>query len=212
MALFVLVSSERLPEGGGRNSAQTEVKMLSIRNSCLLILFGMASVAALGQESKPKRELDVPYVPTPEDVVEGMLKTAAVTKNDVLYDLGCGDGRIVITAAQKFGTHGVGIDIDPNRIKEARANAEKAGVTGLVKFVEQDLFESSIGDASVVTLYLLPSINLKLRPKLLHDLKPGTRIVSHSFDMGDWKPEKQLDVNGQTIYYWVIPARKASYK
>jgi SAM-dependent methyltransferase len=186
--------------------------MLSIRNISVLTLFVLGSAAALGQEAKPKHELDVPYVPTPEDIVEEMLKTAAVKKGDVLYDLGCGDGRIVITAAQRFGTRGVGIDIDPTRIKEARANAEKAGVAGLVKFVEQDLFESSIGDATVVTLYLLPSINLKLRPKLLRDLKPGTRIVSHSFDMGDWKPEKRSDLNGETIYYWVIPARKAPDK
>src|SRR5207248_8127254 len=138
-----------------------------------------------------------PYVPTSEAVVAGMLQAADVKKNDILYDLGCGDGRIVITAAQKFGTHGVGIDINPVRIKEAHDNAEKAGVTDKVKFVEQDLFEASIGDATVVTLYLLPSVNLKLRPKLLKELKPGTRVVSHSFDMGDWKPDKEIEVNGE---------------
>jgi SAM-dependent methyltransferase len=186
-----------------------EKKMLSTRNISL-ILFAIGSVAqGLSQEAKPKRELDVPYVPTSEDVVAGMLKAGDVKKGDVLYDLGCGDGRIVITAAQKFGTRGVGVDIDPNRIKEARANAEKAGVTGLVKFIEQDLFEANIADATVVTLYLLPSINLKLRPKLFRELKPGTRIVSHSFDMGDWKPEKESDVNGSRIYYWTIPANGA---
>src|SRR5437868_14752451 len=154
-----------------------------------------------------KREPDVPYVPTPDEIVDAMLKTAAVKKGDVIYDLGCGDGRIVIAAAQKFGTRGVGIDINPVRIQEARENAKKAGVTGLVKFVEQDLFEAKIGDASVVTLYLLPAINLKLRPKLLRDLKPGTRIVSHSFDMGDWKPEKEIEVDGERIYFWTIPKR-----
>jgi len=178
--------------------------MRSIRNVALMTLLVIGSAQALGQEPKPKRELDVPYVPTPEDVVEEMLTMAGVKKGDILYDLGCGDGRIVITAAQKFGIRGVGIDIDPARIKEARANAEKAGVTRLVKFIEQDLFEATIGEATVVTLYLLPSINLKLRPKLFRELKPGTRIVSHSFDMGDWKPEKQQDVSGETLYYWVI--------
>ena len=183
--------------------------MRSIRNFSLLTLLTIGSVAqTLGQETKAKRELDVPYVPTAEDVVAEMLSTAAVKKGDVLYDLGCGDGRIVITAAQQFGVRGVGIDIDPVRIKEARLNAEKAGVTNLVKFIEQDLFEAKIGEATVVTLYLLPSINLKLRPKLFRELKPGTRIVSHAFDMGDWKPEKQLDVSGETLYYWVIPAAK----
>jgi SAM-dependent methyltransferase len=184
-------------------------KMRSIRNFSLLTLLTIGSVAqTLGQETKAKRELDVPYVPTAEDVVAEMLSTAAVKKGDILYDLGCGDGRIVITAAQQFGVRGVGIDIDPVRIKEARLNAEKAGVTNLVKFIEQDLFEAKIGEATVVTLYLLPSINLKLRPKLFRELKPGTRIVSHAFDMGDWKPEKQLDVSGETLYYWVIPAAK----
>jgi len=186
-----------------------EKNMRSIRSFSLLTLLMIGSVAqGLGQESNPKRELDVPYVPTQEEVVAEMLSTAGVKKGDVLYDLGCGDGRIVITAAQQFGIRGVGIDIDPARIKEARLNAEKAGVTSLVKFIEQDLFESKIGEATVVTLYLLPAINLKLRPKLFRELKPGTRIVSHAFDMGDWKPEKQLDVNGETIYYWVIPAAK----
>src|SRR5438874_11336513 len=172
----------------------------------------LITMTALGIVQAQKREPDVPYVPTPDEIVDAMLKTAAVKKGDVIYDLGCGDGRIVITAAQKFGTHGVGIDINPVRIKEARENAEKAGVTDKVKFLEQDLFESSIGDATVVTLYLLPSVNLKLRPKLLKELKPGTRIVSHSFDMGDWKPDKESEVNGARIYFWVIPAGRAGAK
>jgi len=182
--------------------------MQAIRNISLLALFALASISpAFSQEARPKREPDVPYVPTPEEVVEGMLKAGNVKKDDVLYDLGCGDGRIVITAAQKYGTRGVGIDINPVRIKEARENAEKAAVTDRVKFIEQDLFEASIGDATIVTLYLLPSVNLKLRPKLMRDLKPGTRIVSHSFDMGDWKPEKEVEINGERIYFWVIPDR-----
>lgn len=152
-----------------------------------------------------ERPGDVPYVPTPQPVVDAMLQVARVGKNDVLYDLGSGDGRIVNTAAQKYGTKGVGIDIDPERIQEANANAQKAGVSDRVKFVQQDLFKTDFSNATVVTLYLLPDINLRLRPILLRQLKPGTRIVSHAFDMGDWKPEKTLQVDGRTIYYWVVP-------
>jgi ribosomal protein L11 methylase PrmA len=129
---------------------------------------------------------------------------ANVTKNDVVYDLGCGDGRIVIAAAQKHGARGVGIDINPVRVQEAQENAKTAGVTDRVKFFTQDLFETDLSEASVVTLYLLPSVNLKLRPKLLKELKPGTRIVSHSFDMGDWKPDSSAEVEGRKIYYWVV--------
>jgi Methyltransferase domain len=143
-------------------------------------------------------EKDVPYVPTPTPVVNEMLRIANVKKNDVLYDLGSGDGRIVITAAQKFGTRGVGIDIDPQRIKEANQNAKKAGVTDRVQFRQQNLFETDFSNATVVTLYLLPDINLRLRPRLLSQLKPGTRIVSHAFDMGDWKPQRVVKVGGQT--------------
>jgi tRNA G37 N-methylase Trm5 len=154
------------------------------------------------QEQKKK---DVPYVPTPQVVVDKMLEVAAVTKEDVIYDLGSGDGRIVITAAKKYGIRGVGVDIDPQRINEANANAVLAGVADRVKFIEQDLFKTDLKEASVVTLYLLPEVNLKLRPKLWSELKPGTRVVSHAFDMGDWKPEKTIQVAGRTIYYWVIP-------
>ncbi len=152
-----------------------------------------------------ERPGDVPYVPTPQPVVDAMLQVAKVGKNDVLYDLGSGDGRIVNTAAQKFGTRGVGIDINPERIKEANDNAQKAGVTDHVKFVQQDLFTTDFSEATVVTLYLLPEVNAKLRPKLLKELKPGSRIVSHAFDMGDWKPQQTLNVEGKTIYYWVVP-------
>ncbi len=151
-------------------------------------------------------ELDrVPYVPTPPDVVEAMLKLAQVAKTDVVYDLGCGDGRIVVAAAQAHGARGTGVDINPERIKEANENAKKAGVTARVRFIESDLFAADIREASVVTLYLLPDFNLRLRPKLLKELKPGSRIVSHSFDMGDWKPDKQIQINGRTIYLWVVP-------
>jgi ribosomal protein L11 methylase PrmA len=132
-----------------------------------------------------------------------------VTKNDVLYDLGSGDGRIVITAAKKFGTRGFGIDLDPQRVKEANQNAQQAGVSNLVQFRQQDLFQADLSNATVVTLYLLPEVNLKLRSKLISELKPGTRIVSHAFDMGDWKPEQVVEVDGNTIYYWTVPKKTA---
>jgi precorrin-6B methylase 2 len=173
-----------------------------------------AAGAALAQEAatKPLRSPDVPYVPTPQNVVEAMLKLGEVKKGDVLYDLGSGDGRIPITAAKMFGVRGTGIDINPERIAEANANAKKEGVTDKVKFLNQDLFETNISDATIVTLYLLPSINLKLRPKLWKDLKPGTRIVSHSFDMGDWEPEKKIEVDGRYLYLWRVPANPPAAK
>ncbi len=156
----------------------------------------------------PQREPDVVYVPTPQEVVDQMLALAKVTKNDVLYDLGSGDGRIPITAAQKFGTRGFGIDINPERIKEANANAQKAGVTDRVKFLNQDLFTTDISQATVVTLYLLPQLNVKLRPQLFKQLKPGTRVVSHDFDMGEWKPDRVVQTQeGSTIYLWTIPKK-----
>lgn len=151
------------------------------------------------------RAPDVVYVPTPDEVVEAMLKVAGVSSKDVLYDLGSGDGRIPITAAKKFGTRGLGIDIDPQRIEEANANLKKAGVGDKVRFIQGDLFQLDLSKATVITLYLLPTLNMKLRPSLLK-LKPGTRIVSHDFDMGDWKPEKTLHVAGKTVYFWRVPA------
>ena len=151
------------------------------------------------------RRPDVFYVPTPQAVVDAMLRMANVSGSDVVYDLGCGDGRIPITAAQRFGAKGIGIDIDPVRIKEANENAKAAGVTDKVTFLNQDLFTSDLREATVVTLYLLPSLNVKLMPKLKAELKPGTRIVSHAFDMGtEWPPEKTEQVEGKTIYYWTI--------
>ncbi|MBE9189383.1 class I SAM-dependent methyltransferase [Gloeocapsopsis crepidinum LEGE 06123] len=154
----------------------------------------------------PERQPDVVYVPTPQEVVDEMLTLAKVTKDDVIYDLGSGDGRIPITAAQKYGTRGVGIDINPERIREANENAQKAGVTDRVQFLQQDLFQSDFSEATVVTLYLLPELNVKLRPQLFKQLKPGTRVVSHDFDMGDWKPDQVVQTQeGSTIYYWVIP-------
>ena len=156
----------------------------------------------------PSRTPDVIYVPTPQEVVVGMLKLAKVGSGDVVYDLGSGDGRIPITAVKEFGAaRAVGIDIDPQRINEANANAKTAGVTDRVRFLNQDLFTSDFRDATVVTLYLLPTLNVKLRPKLWAELKPGTRVVSHSFDMGDWVPEQTVQIAGKNIFFWTIPKR-----
>jgi tRNA G37 N-methylase Trm5 len=168
---------------------------------------GTAVPAAAQQATAqaPKlRDPDVIYVPTPQEVVDAMLKMANVSSKDVVYDLGSGDGRIPITAAQKYGARGVGIDINPQRIQEANDNLAKAKVSDKVKFMNADLFETDISEATVVTLYLLPTLNVKLMPTL-KKLKPGTRIVSHSFDMGtEWPPEKTESINGRTIYYWTI--------
>jgi SAM-dependent methyltransferase len=159
-----------------------------------------------GAQDQPTRGPDVIFVPTPEEIVDTMMKMAAVTAKDVVYDLGCGDGRIVITAAQKYGARGVGIDIDPVRVKEARANARAQGVADRVRFLQQDLFKTDFSDATVVTLYLLPSLNVKLRPLLFRTLKPGTRIASHAFDMGDWSPDAKLEIEGSNAFFWTIPA------
>ena len=163
---------------------------------------------AQAQPRKPAQQPDVIYVPTPHEVVDDMLRLANVGKSDILYDLGSGDGRIAIAAAKKFGIRAVGIDIDPERIREANENARRAGVTHLVEFRQEDLFKADFGEATVITLYLLPDLNVKLRPRLLDELKPGTRIVSHQFDMGTWKPEKRLESNGRVVYFWTIPAKK----
>ena len=174
----------------------------------------LALSLASAQSSQPRREPDVPFVPTTQEAVAAMLKLGGVTKNDVLYDLGCGDGRIVIAAAKLYGTRGVGIDINPVRIAEAKENARKAGVEKLVRFEENDLFAANIREATVVSLFLLTSVNLKLRPKLLRELKPGTRIVSNTFDMGDWVPEKEFTLDGpedeilsRKLFLWKIPPR-----
>jgi SAM-dependent methyltransferase len=168
------------------------------------ILLAVAALAAHAQSAVP---LDVPFVPTPTETVNAMLKLAGVKTTDVVYDLGSGDGRIVIAAARSYGARAVGVDIDPQRIEEARRNAHNAGVTGRVRFINGDLFNADIHEATVVTLYLLPRVNERLKPKLLAELQPGTRIVSHGFDMGDWTPERTVAVGSTTIYLWVVPKR-----
>jgi len=188
--------------------------MLRRRSFIASLVASCSSAAAWAQQSAaaPKRSPDVPYVPTPQPVVEAMLKLGEVKTGDILYDLGSGDGRIPITAAKMFGIHATGIDINPVRIEEAQANAKKENVTTLVSFRNEDLFDADLKDATVVTLYLLPSINLKLRPKLFRDLKPGTRIVSHSFDMGGWEPEKRIEVDGRYLYLWRVPKTPPTFK
>ena len=177
--------------------------------SILVLILALANCAG-AQTQSPAKPPDVPYVPTHEKIVAEMLKVAKVKKSDVLYDLGSGDGRIVITAARRFGTRGTGIELMPELVREARENARQAGVSGLAKFVEGDIFDADFSDATVVTLYLLPAVNMRLRPKLLA-LKPGTRIVSHNYDLGDWKPEQTirivLDDGEHFVYYWVVPPR-----
>ena len=186
----------------------TRVMALCCLALTLSVIVGVAASAQQPAAQRPLREPDVIYVPTPPAVVAAMLKVANVGPGDVVYDLGSGDGRIPIAAVKDFGAaRATGIDINPERIKEANANVRAAGVGDRVRFLNEDLFEANISEATVVTLYLLPSLNLKLRPKLLKELKPGTRIVSHAFDMGDWKPERTLTVDGRMVYFWTIPNR-----
>jgi len=173
----------------------------------VLVVVLAATLAApgyAGQTAAP-RAPDVIFVPTPPAVVDAMLKLAKVTSSDVVLDLGSGDGRIPIAAAKTYGARAIGIDIDPERVREATANARSTGVSDKVSFLTEDLFTADISQATVVTLYLLPSLNLRLASKLMTDLKPGTRVVSHAFDMGDWKPQQTLMVNGRSIYLWTIP-------
>ena len=177
------------------------------------VLLGLVLAAiAVAQRRVP----DVPYVPTKPEAVDAMLKLADVNKDDIVYDLGCGDGRIVVAAAKTYGAHAVGIDNDPVRIGEAKENARKAGVENLVRFEENDLFKVDIHEASVVTLFLLSSVNQRLEPKLRRELRPGARIVSNTFRMGSWTPDKEFTIEGADSYYefskhlylWVVPAKK----
>lgn len=179
-----------------------------------IVALALASAAAAyAQTTAPgtlaPRVPDVPYEGTPHNVVAEMVKLAQVGANDIVYDLGCGDGRIVIAAA-KLGARGVCVDIDPERIRESRANAQSAGVADRIRFLTQDLFDTDFRDATVVTLFLYPAVNLKLRPKLWRDLKPGTRVVSYVHDMGDWTPQETRTVEGvrgpRQLYLWTVPA------
>jgi len=184
--------------------------MSRARKSCLLLLLlGLNLAFALAQEEAPQPP--PVYVPTPQEVVDEILKLANVQKSDVVYDLGCGDGRIVVSAA-RLGARGVGIDINPERIQEANDNAKAAGMTDRASFRNEDLFTTDISPATVVTLYLLPARLTKLRPKLWKELKPGTRIVAHDFNLGDWKPEQTVELQGHRLFFWTIPADKSQLK
>ncbi len=166
------------------------------------------AVTTVAAQSQAAAQPDVLYVPTPQAVVEAMLDIAQVKGTDIVYDLGSGDGRIVITAAKKYGARGVGIEIDPALVQKANENAKAAGVSDRVRFVTQDLFTTDLSDATVVTLYLLQSLNERLRPKLVRELKPGTRIVSHVFIMGpEWPAEKTIQVDRSRVFFWTIPNR-----
>jgi tRNA G37 N-methylase Trm5 len=178
-------------------------KTLLTATACLAVMVGVAE-----SSQQPRRPPDVIYVPTPDEVVEAMLDLAKVSSADIVYDLGSGDGNIPITAARKYGARGVGIEINPVLIKEANENARAAGVAHLVKFIEADLFESDIREATVVTLFLLESLNARLRPKLVGELRPGSRIVSHEFGMGDWRPEKSIEVVRRMVHLWTVPPRR----
>lgn len=191
----------------GENKITEEAKAKNAGNPTM-----NTAAASATASPAPTRELDVPYVPTHEMIVDEMLKMAEVKGSDVLYDLGSGDGRIPITAAQRFGTRGVGIDLNPVRVKEANENAAKANVTDKVKFIEGDIFQQDFNEATVLTLYLLPDVNLKLRPKIMQ-MKPGTRVVSHNYDMGDWKYEKAKELKtpdgvSHYVYMWRVPEPK----
>ena len=182
---------------------------MRFRITASVLLIAIASILPIAAQQSnaqaPLRRPDVQWVPTPSAVVDAMLKLADVKPTDVVYDLGCGDGVIVASAAQKYGARAVGIDVDPERVKEATERAQKMGVSDRVEIRQGDLFEAEIKDATVVTLYLLRSLNIKLMPKLKSELRPGTRIVSQTFDMGEaWPPEKTIEVEGRPVYLWTI--------
>jgi len=186
--------------------------MRTLLAAALSTVMAIALVLPAAAQTTPQAKPDVIYVPTPQPVVDAMLELARVKRTDVVYDLGSGDGRIVITAAKKYGASGVGIEIDPALVKQARANAAAAGVSSRVRFVTRDLFTADLSKASVVTLYLLQSINERLRPKLVRELKPGTRIVSHVFNMGpEWPPEKTLTVDRSRLFLWTLPAHGVEF-
>jgi SAM-dependent methyltransferase len=186
-------------------------RVLSL-STLIAVVMASLNVGFSQERRRPARKPDVPFVASVDEVVDAMLKTAEVTDKDTVYDLGCGDGRVVIAAAVKYGARGVGIDINPVRIKESRRNARNAGVSEKVTFIAQDLLRTDLSRATVVALYLDPKMNLRLRPKLLRELKPGARVVSNSFDMGDWKPDKvvKLIVAGSecVIYFWTIASSR----
>jgi SAM-dependent methyltransferase len=214
----VLLSVAALPNGNSATQSDSHKAAVDLTARVLQLKIDsfsdesltVAQPTELSSPAAQKKEPDIHYVPTPQELVEVMLDMAKVGKDDIVYDLGSGDGRLVITAAKQYGASGIGIDIDPKRVSEATENAKKAGVEDKVRFLEQDLFKSDFHDATVITLYLLNELNLRLRPQIFAQVKPGTRVVSHAFTMGDWEPdaEKTIEIGGQSYdsNYWVVPA------
>ena len=207
-------SDVEMPSRPGLKNELRDSKPALLRHLAFLcVLFAVNAVCAQPGPLAPKalREPDVPYQPSSTEVVQAMLRLGRVGAGDVVYDLGCGDGRIVIAAVRNPGARGVCVDIDPQRIAEARENARRAGVQDRIRFLNQDLFETDIGEATAVMLFLWPGVNLALRPKLLRELKPGTRVVSHWHDMGDWAPKDTVRISSggreRPIYLWIIPGR-----
>ena len=194
-----------------RRAARLQTLLCAITLAVSVAGIGFGGQAAPAQGRGSLRPPDVHYEPTAPDVVQVMLRLADVKAGEMVYDLGCGDGRIVIAAVREFGARGVCVDIDPRRIAESRENARVAGVADRIRFLNQDLLEADVSEAAVVMLFLSPALNLKVRPKLLRELKPGARVVSHWHDMGDWKPQKTVRVtsNGRErfVYLWTIPER-----
>jgi tRNA G37 N-methylase Trm5 len=188
-----------------KSLAWRPLAVLAVLLLSLIYAGGLLPIQAQDMPSENKKI--VPFVPTPQEVVDKMIELGGVKKGDTVYDLGSGDGRIVITAAKK-GARAVGFEIDGDLVKESRENIKKAGVENLAEIRQQDILTVDLAPANVVTMYLLPDVNLKLRPNVLSQMKPGSRIVSHAFDMGDWKPDKTERVNGRTIYLWIVPAKK----
>lgn len=178
-------------------------RRMIIRSWLVLWVAAMATLAIVGRSIADY----VPYTPTPQAMVKRMLELANVTERDYLIDLGCGDGRILIAAAERYGANGLGVDIDEQRLVEANALAKKVGVTDKVTFRKQDLFETDISNASVLVLYLSLAIDIELRPRILDTMKPGSRVLSHHFNMGDWIPDKWEQIEGRMVYYWVVPAK-----
>lgn len=192
------------PEALMQSASCTRRAALLGMGGALLAASSTLATPALAQSAL---NLDVPYVPTPQEVVNRMLEIAKVTGKDFVMDLGCGDGRMLVTAASKYGSRGFGVDLNPVRIKEATENAARAKVGDKVQFEVRNLFDTPIKDADVLTMYLLPSVNLQLRPRILDEMKPGSRIVSHAFNMGDWAPDLRENVDGREVYFWIVPAK-----
>ena len=193
-----------------RNRTPARARVRAIFSFAIILATGLQLhfAAAQSQDASSENKKIVPFVPTPQEVVDKMIEVAGVKNGDTVFDLGSGDGRIVIAAAKK-GARAVGFEIDGDLVKESRANIKKAGVETLAEIRQQDILTVDLSPASVLTMYLLPDVNLRLRPNILSQLKPGSRVVSHAFDMGDWKPIKTEKVNGRTVYLWIVPARKS---